>query len=121
MPECDDCGTGVHHVWRRRDPDDHGEAVRWVCPTCHPELSDELTVELDREGPIAGNGADSTGAKKREIRSDGGVVAAAGTPDRTESPERTGDGRFDCPVCSGETINGQGLYDCLDCGWTGPQ
>lgn len=26
---------------------------------------------------------------------------------------------FGCPICAGPTIDGQGLYDCLDCEWTG--
>jgi rubrerythrin len=26
-----------------------------------------------------------------------------------------------CPICSGPTVNGQGLYSCTDCGWSGPR
>ena len=24
-----------------------------------------------------------------------------------------------CPRCDGETVNGQGVLDCLECDWTG--
>ena len=28
-------------------------------------------------------------------------------------------GTVACPRCDGETINGQGVLDCLECDWTG--
>jgi len=42
--------------------------------------------------------------------------------DPTPEPESvvmTDGGSAACPDCAGSTVNGQGLYDCLDCDWSG--
>ncbi|WP_247009830.1 hypothetical protein [Halorientalis litorea] len=115
MTECDDCGSDVAHVWRHREFESETKrTLHWVCPACHPDLPSELTVEVDAStAPEDGQ----TGAP--ELRSDGGVVST--TNPASPSPSIDTDGRFDCPICSGATVNGQGMYDCLDCGWTGPR
>ena len=133
MTECDECGTDVAHVWRHRAFETEGHRdLRWVCPTCHPELPGDLTVEIEEtdetaETPTTAEG--SSGGTAPEIRSDGGLpggTAAATTTaaDATPTPTLTttsDPARFACPICSGETVNGQGMYDCAECGWTGPR
>lgn len=120
MTECDDCGSDVAHVWRHREFETETKrTLRWVCPACHPELPAELTVEID-ERTAAETGA--SGAP--ELRSDGGRrggAVAATTETATATPSIESTARFACPVCSGETVNGQGMYDCVECGWTGPR
>lgn len=131
MTECDDCGTDVAHVWRHRAFETEGHRdLRWVCPTCHPELPTDLTVELEPTDEASGSAPEgASGGATPELRSDGGLpggtaAATASVADATPTPTpgTTADPtRFTCPVCSGETVNGQGMYDCVECGWTGPR
>jgi hypothetical protein len=102
MTECDKCQGDVTHVWRHRgfETETH-RTTEWVCATCHPDLPDLATVE-ETESPETvavtdGGEADTS----PEIRSDGGTA-------------------FACPDCSGTTVNGQGLFSCVDCNWAGP-
>lgn len=94
MTECNDCGTEVIHVWRHRsfETETHRE-VRWLCANCHPELPDTLT------GSEATEPTD-TAPEETVVVTDGGHSA--------------------CPDCGGTTVNGQGLFSCMDCTWTGP-
>ena len=130
MTECDDCGTDVAHVWRHRAFKTEGHRdISWVCPACHPELPTRLTVELESTDEATGATAEgASGGTTPELRSDGGLpggtaAATAGTADATPTPTPTNSDptRFACPICSGETVNGQGMYDCVNCGWTGPR
>jgi len=94
MTECNDCGAEVIHVWRHRAfaGETHRD-VRWVCANCHPELPDtlaEATPTTDTTSEDA----------EKVVLTDGGHSA--------------------CPDCGGTTINGQGLFSCLDCTWVGP-
>ena len=94
MTECNDCGTEVIHVWRHRAfTAETRREVRWLCASCHPELPDTLAAEEP-------------------------------ATETTETPEETvvvtDGGQSACPDCGGTTINGQGLFSCLDCTWTGP-
>jgi len=93
MAECDECGGDVHNLWRHRAIGvtvTHREA-RWVCRSCHPDLPDGLPSGVEE-------------------------------PDTPETSERvivTDGGRFACPECAGATIDGQGIHDCVECGWSG--
>jgi predicted RNA-binding Zn-ribbon protein involved in translation (DUF1610 family) len=42
-------------------------------------------------------------------------------PESTSRERQTADlaPGFTCPDCEETTVNGQGLYTCLDCGWDG--
>jgi hypothetical protein len=94
MTECNDCGSSVIHVWRHRafESETHRE-VRWLCANCHPKLPDTLAAsEPDT--------AEATDDAETVVVTDGGRSA--------------------CPDCGGTTINGQGLFSCLDCTWSGP-
>jgi hypothetical protein len=93
MTECDNCEDDVQHVWRHRvvrEGFTHRD-VTWVCGDCHPDLPDAMTT----------------------------AAPAEETADETETVIVTDGGRFACPDCSGPTVDGQGLYNCVECGWTG--
>jgi ribosomal protein L37AE/L43A len=72
---------------------------RWVCADCHPKLASPLRNDVEAESTEEPT-TDATG----------------------EDPEKvivTDGGRFACPSCGGETINGQGMFGCLSCSWSG--
>jgi len=115
MTECNDCGADVIHVWRHRAFETEARReVRWVCATCHPELPDTL-------GASATETAETTettdGAETAEAV-DGAETATA--TDDGETVVMTDGGSSACPDCGAATVNGQGLFNCLDCPWTGP-
>jgi hypothetical protein len=119
MADCDNCGDEVIHVWRHRSRTEtmtHGE-ITWVCADCHPELPDVLKHEetgVSGETVATTEGGEST-AEKTVVTDGGAASVASGTSLDAPSSGRS----MVCPDCAGETINGQGLYDCLDCSWTG--
>ncbi|RXK51753.1 hypothetical protein [Halorientalis pallida] len=97
MVECDACEDEVLHVWRHRaitETVTHREQ-RWVCADCHPKLASTLRTDTDTETEAP---TDATTEDK--------VVVTDG-------------GQFACPTCGGETVNGQGVFGCLSCSWTG--
>lgn len=101
MADCDTCGDEVIHVWRHRSRTEtmtHSE-INWVCADCHPELPDVL--------------------KHEETAETGETTTTEGSESATEKTVVTDGGSMVCPDCAGETINGQGLYDCLSCDWFG--
>jgi len=92
MTECDRCGSTTTHVWRHRAfGSEAHRKIEWICATCHPELPDTVSPESDGDGD-----------RDRVAVTDGGKST------------------FACPSCAGPTVNGQGLFDCVDCGWYGP-
>jgi ribosomal protein L37AE/L43A len=101
MVECDACEDEVLHVWRHRaitETVTHREQ-RWVCAECHPKLASTLRTDADTE-------ADTTAETETVRTPDDQVVVTDG-------------GQFACPTCGGETVNGQGVFGCLSCSWTG--
>lgn len=113
MPDCDDCGSDVSHVWRHSAfESETRRRVRWVCRSCHPDLRIELAFEpkSGATGPT-----ESTESTDPQLRSDGGRPGGVATRSPASGPAANGD----CPTCSGDVVNGQGLYSCPDCGWTG--
>jgi len=98
MVDCDTCGDEVIHVWRHRTYSEEmtHRDVSWVCADCHPELPERMK----HEAPESETAEAEPEADERVVMTDGG--------------------RFACPDCAGETVNGQGLFGCLDCGWSGP-
>jgi hypothetical protein len=106
MTECNDCGADVIHVWRHRAFETEARReVRWVCANCHPELPDTL-----------GEPATETAETAEAV--DGAETAT--TTDDGETVVMTDGGSSACPDCGAATVNGQGLFSCLDCTWTGP-
>jgi ribosomal protein L37AE/L43A len=107
MVECDACEDEVLHVWRHRaitETVTHREQ-RWVCADCHPKLASTLRTETTAE-------TDATTETTADPETD-----TAGTPE--EQVVVTDGGQFACPTCGGETVNGQGVFGCLSCSWTG--
>ncbi len=90
MTECDNCGCEVSHVWRHRAFG--SETHRTIEWVC-------ATCHPDLPDRLA-----------READTDGEPVAV------TDGGKST----FACPSCTGPTVNGQGLFSCVDCGWSGP-
>jgi hypothetical protein len=121
MPHCDECDTDARQVWRHRAFEtETRRTVQWVCRACHPDLRTE-TVAYEPISPETTEGTDETVATEEtgetaELRSDGGQPAGVAAVSASSGP--TAGTR--CPVCLGDTVSGQGLYDCVDCEWTGP-
>jgi Zn finger protein HypA/HybF involved in hydrogenase expression len=49
-------------------------------------------------------------------------VTVSAAPERTGKQPVTDGGQpaiGACPTCTGETVDGQGLHQCVDCGWVG--
>lgn len=127
MPHCDECGTDARQVWRHRAFEaETRRTVRWVCRACHPDLRVETAVGYEAVEPEATEATDETASpgeaatadgtgEAAELRPDGGTAAGVAVVSSAAGP--TAGTR--CPVCLGETINGQGLYDCVDCEWSG--
>jgi hypothetical protein len=90
MAECDKCGCEVTHVWRHRAFG--SEAHRKIEWVCGT-CHPELPDAVSTE---------------TESETDSVVVTDGGTA------------TFSCPSCAGPTVNGQGLFSCVDCGWAGP-
>ena len=89
MTECDKCESAVTHVWRHRAFG--GEAHREIEWLC-ATCHPELPDVVSTE---AESDADPVAV------TDGGSAA------------------FACPSCAGPTVNGQGLFSCVDCTWSG--
>jgi hypothetical protein len=103
MVECDACEDEVLHVWRHRaitETVTHREQ-RWVCADCHPKLASTLRADADTDTET-----DTTADTETTAPADDQVVVTDG-------------GQFACPTCGGETVNGQGVFGCLSCNWTG--
>ncbi|MFB6178801.1 MAG: hypothetical protein ABEI77_03640 [Halorientalis sp.] len=98
MTECDACGCTATHVWRHRvfGSEAH-RTVEWVCASCHPDLPDIAEPDCGCDGD-----ADADDDSERVLVTDGGHAV------------------FTCPDCAGSTVNGQGLFACVDCNWSGP-
>ena len=118
MADCDNCGDEVIHVWRHRSRTEtmtHSE-ITWVCADCHPDLPDVLKHEetAATEETTSTEGSETT-AEKTVVTDGGAASVASGT-----SLDRMSSGTtMVCPDCAGETVNGQGLYNCLSCSWYG--
>jgi hypothetical protein len=111
MVECDACEDEVLHVWRHRaitETVTHRKQ-RWVCADCHPKLSSTLRTEAATE-----TGAETDTTAEPET---GAEAESGGTTE--EQVVVTDGGQFACPTCGGETVNGQGVFGCLSCSWTG--
>jgi len=90
VTECDSCGDSVTRTWHRGP--------------FGAEAANEETRRL-----CAACHPELSGAERDE-------------PARASEPQSvimTDGGSAACPDCAGYTVNGQGLYDCLDCDWTG--
>jgi hypothetical protein len=90
MTECDNCGTEVTHVWRHRAFE--SDTHRTIEWVC-ATCHPELP-DIARIEPEADS--------ETVPVTDGGRSA------------------FVCPSCTGPTVNGQGLFSCVDCDWVGP-
>ncbi|MFB6083520.1 MAG: hypothetical protein ABEJ94_04665 [Halorientalis sp.] len=101
MVECDGCEEEVLHVWRHRaitETVTHREQC-WVCADCHPKLASTLRADAGTGTDATENSEAATDADTEEVVTDGG--------------------QFACPTCGGATVNGQGVFGCLSCNWTG--
>lgn len=90
MTNCDNCGCGVPQVWRHRAFS--SETHRTIEWVC-------ATCHPELSGTDVGDADPEEGSV---AVTDGGTSA------------------FACPSCAGPTVNGQGLFSCLDCRWVGP-
>jgi ribosomal protein L37AE/L43A len=105
MVECDACEDEVLHVWRHRaitETVTHRKQ-RWVCADCHPKLASTLrsdtATETETEAETGTEPETTATAEEKVVVTDGG--------------------QFACPTCGGETVNGQGVFGCSTCDWTG--
>jgi hypothetical protein len=89
MTECDGCGNTVARTWHRGF---FGAATA--------DETQWLCAGCHPELPSTVRDTQVDASEPQSVAvTDGGSVA--------------------CPDCTGYTVNGQGLYDCVDCDWTG--